>query len=188
MRRMAGRVAVLAALVVASGCATAAKQAISTIRGPQGNFLLEEARPPSAFAAYRVVVVEPFQNRIPRHISASLVRASQAKTVEELTEAGYFDKVLGGEGESAAGTLVIRGKLLDIKSDSIPGQRLISGANHLIAHVQLVDGASGEVLAWAVVRGVVKSVVHSEEGDLAEGLAKGVRKFVKKVVGVEDEE
>ena len=77
---------------------------------------------------------------------------------------------------------------MDYKSGKIPGQRVVGGGDHLIAHVHLVDGGSGKVLAWAVVRGVVKSAAQTDEENYAEGLAKGIKKFVEEVTGREEVE
>jgi len=187
VKRMAGVLGLLVTAALLGGCAVAAKQAVYTITGPRGNYLVEEAEPPEAFASYQVLWVEGFENTLPRHISGSLVRACRAEVVAELREAGYFRRVLAGKGEEPGPALILRGRLLDIKSDRIPGQRIVGGANHLIAHIELVDAETGEVRARGVVRGLVKSVAHSGEGHLAEGLAEGVRKFVKEVVRAREE-
>lgn len=174
--------AILSVVVLsACGCTTAAKQAVYTIRGPEGDFLVEDSRPPGDFASYSSVVVEPFENDLPHNISSYLVAACQQETVSKLAKAGYFQSVSEAIVEKPAHALLIRGKLLDITSDRVPGQRVISGGNHLIAHVQLVDAGTGDVMAWGVVRGVVKSVAQREESNLAEGLAEGVVKFIKNV-------
>ena len=179
--------AILSVVVLsACGCTTAAKQAVYAIRGPEGDFLVENSRAPADFASYSSVLVEPFENGLPRNISSDLVAACQQETVSTLAEGGYFQSVGKATAERPARALLIRGKLLDIKSDRVPGQRVISGGNHLIAHVQLVDAGSGEVMAWGVVRGVVKSVAQREETDLAEGLAEGVAKFVKNVAQLKE--
>ena len=188
MRHGAALVAVVTVCVVASGCTTAVKQVYYGVRGPQGYFLLEQAEPSSTFEPYQTLVVERFENALPKNITPSLVNKVLDKTVEELTEAELFGRVERAAGEPPAGALVIRGKLLDVKSDTIPGQRVISGANHVIAHVWAVDGDSGKVLAWGVVRGEVKSVARGGEGSLGEGLAEGIEEFIEKVTGREKPE
>ena len=187
MRRGVVLVAVLVLLALGSGCTTAIKQVYYTASGPQGSFLVEETEAESAFASYTVAEVQLFNNALPSHIDSELVAMCQAETIEELDEAGLFDSVVSAK-ETSSGALLIRGRLLDYKSGKIPGQRVIGGGDHLIAHVELVDGSSGKVLAWAVVRGVVKSAAQTDEVNFAEGMAKGIKKFIKKVTGREEPE
>lgn len=84
--------------------------------------------------------------------------------------------------------MVITGRLLDITSDKIPGQKVVMGGNHLIARVQIADKATGKVLAEANLRGIVKSAADWDEESLAEGMAKGAQKLLRDLCGWKDEE
>ncbi|MEW6356600.1 MAG: hypothetical protein AB1696_09755 [Planctomycetota bacterium] len=163
------------------GCTTAAKQALYTAAGPQGAYLVIEAGSESPLAAYDQAEVALFANDLPGIIDNSLVLAVQSEIVTVLSEKAIFLEVKAvpsyQQGKTDSPTVVIRGHLVDITSDKIPGQKLIGGGNHLIAVVEMVDKSSGKVLAKANLRGVVKSVVEVGERHLAVGMAKAAEKL-----------
>jgi len=187
MRKLLAIVALVAVIV---GCSTAVKQVYYTATGPQGSYLLVSAESPSALSKYKVLEVAKFENALPGVIEPVLVSLVQRKTVEEMSESGYFQSVVSvpafKKAVAKAPTLVLRGKLVDIVSDKIPGQKLISGGNYIVAAVEVVDKSTGAVLVKGNVRGEVKSVAQTGDESFAEGMAKGVRKLFKKVLGKEE--
>jgi len=167
------------------GCTTAAKQAYYTAKGPQGNCLLVRSDGMDPLRKYNSMEVVRFQNDLPGIIENSLVSTVQSDIVRELKEKGLFLEVTAvpafQKGATQTPTAVLRGRLVDITSDKIPGQKLIGGGNHLIAQVEVVDKASGKVIAVANIRGVIKSVLEGGESDLAHGMARGAKKLCEKL-------
>jgi hypothetical protein len=176
----------LLATAFCSGCGTTAiRQAIYTAKGPQGSFLVISARVHD-LPRYRALEVARFANNLPDSVPNYLVDAVQDDAVNEMAQSGYFESVKAvpalAEGKTGVPTLVLRGIIIDITSDRIPGEKLISSGNHLIAVVEVVDKQTGAVLAKANVRGEVKSVVDTGETSLAEGMARGVKKLFARLL------
>lgn len=174
--------AVVLAVGVCVGCTSmAVKQVVYTATGPEGGFLLVASESDKPLANYDTMEVARFDNDLPGTIDDSMIADVQNEIVFELREKNVFSEVKGvpafQQGKTASPTVVMRGRLVDITSDRIPGQKLIGGGNHLIAVVELVDKSTGKVLAKANVRGVVKSVVESGEKYLAKGMARGAKKL-----------
>jgi len=167
------------------GCATAAKQALYTATGPQGTCLVIMTESEAPLAKYDQAEVALFTSDLPGIIDSSLVCAVQVDMVSLLKESSTFMEIKAvptyQQGAVAQPTVVIRGHIIDITSDKIPGQKLIGGGNHLIAAVELVDKSTGKVLAKANLRGVVKSVVEVGERYLAKGMAKAAEKLCQKL-------
>ena len=190
-------------LLMLTGCFTAAKQVFYTAVGPQGQYLLlKPAAATGQMNRYKAVEVVDFVNDIPSAIKVNVARAVQREIVKRLTDADakrveegkarYLTSVKGvlsfRRGPAATPTMVITGRLLDITSDKIPGQKVVMGGNHLIARVQIADKATGKVLAEANLRGIVKSAADWDEESLAEGMAKGAQKLLRDLCGWKDEE
>jgi hypothetical protein len=178
--------ALLLTLTFCCGCGTTAiRQAIYTAKGPQGSFLVISANV-AGLSRYRALEIAHFANNLPDSVPNYLVDAVQDNAVSEMSRSGYFGSVKAvptiAEGKSDVPTLVLRGIIIDITSDRIPGEKLISSGNHLIAVVEVVDKQTGAVLAKANVRGEVKSVVDTGETSLAEGMARGVKKLFARLL------
>lgn len=175
----------LGLVVLCVGCTTAAKQAYYTATGPQGGCLVVSSEGGAPLAAYNSIEVARFGNDLPGIIDDSLISTVQTSIVSELKEKGLFLEAKGvpsfQQGKAAQPTAVIRGRLIDIVTDRIPGQKLIGGGDHLIAAVEIVDKESGKVLAKANLRGVVKSALEGGDDDLAKGMARGAKKLCEKL-------
>jgi len=168
------------------GCTTAAKQAVYTATGPQGSCLLVKRVGADVLGKYKTLEIAKFENELPGIIDTVLVNMVRDNAVAEMAGSQYFASVKGVaefKKGGPGGILVLRGRLTDMTSDKIPGQKLISGGNHLIARVELLDKATGKVLAYGNVRGVVKSVVETGEEPLAKGMARGIKKMFKELLG-----
>jgi hypothetical protein len=161
---------------------TAAKQAYYTAAGPQGSYLLIAATNTEALSRYKALEVARFANEVPGAVGQALVTGVQDYAVKEMEKSKYFESVRAvqefAKGTPKTPTLVLRGVILDITSDRIPGQKLLD-ANYLVAVAEVVDKETGSVVAKGNVRGVVKSVAETGETPLAEGMAKGIRKMLK---------
>lgn len=170
------------ALAVCLGCTTVAKQAYYTATGPQGSYLLIQSPDFGALERYRVLEVASFENAVPTAVGRLLADAVQTEIVKEMSKSRYFARVAAvpsfTKGKAEAPTIVLRGTILDITIDQIPGQKLLD-QNYLLAVVELVDKETGAVLGKANVRGVVKSVLDSGQTPLAEGMARGVKRLFK---------
>ena len=169
--------------VLCGGCyATAAKEGAQVVMGPQGAFVLIESPGPAELAKYTTVEVAPFENTLPMHISKILADAVQTETVKQLEEKGFFTNVnaVGSSRRaSSSEALLITGRLLDVTTDKIPGQKLVTSGTHLIARVHIKDSAGKDVIT-ANVRGLVKSFTDDEETDPARGFAKGMLELLEK--------
>ena len=165
------------------GCyATAAKEAAYVAMGPQGAYVLIESPGPGELAKYTKVEVAPFENTLPMHISKALADAVQTETVKRLKEEGFFAQVeaVNSCGRASSGdALLITGCLLDVTTDKIPGQKLVTSGTHLIARVRIKD-STGKGVITANVRGLVKSFTDTGETDPARGFAKGVLELLEK--------
>jgi hypothetical protein len=192
---------VLLCLLMLTGCFTAAKQAYYTAVGPQGQYLMLEQHATAAeMARYQGVEVGDFVNEIPSAIKVNVAKAVQRETVRRLIEMdakrmeeGKLRRLTSvravdrfQQGSPPVPTLFITGRLLDITSDKIPGQKIVMGGNHLIARAQVIDKATGKVLADVNLRGVVKSAADWDEESLAEGMAKGVQSLLGDLCGWKD--
>ena len=116
------------------------------------------------------------------HISKILADAVQTETVKRLKQEGFFTEVtaVNSSGSASSGdALLITGRLLDVTTDKIPGQKLVTSGTQLIARVQIKD-LSGKAVITANVRGLVKSFTDDEETDPARGFAKGVLELLEK--------
>ena len=175
------------AVMFAAGCTTAVKQVVYAVRGPQGETLVIEAEPREVFEKYQKVEVTSFENKIPEVIPETVTARVQSETVTEIGKKGIFTSgasaVEKEVGEATEPTLVVSGKLLDISTDEVPGQKIIGSPNHLIAQVEVKDRSSGKVLARANVRGVVKSAVDFNVTSLATGLGRGIEKLLEQLTG-----
>ena len=178
-------------IALCGGCyATAAKQAALIAMGPQGDYVLIESPEPAALAKYTQIEVAPFENTLPMHISKILADAVQTETVKRLKEEGFFaqvESVNNSARASSGDALLITGRLLDVTTDKVPGQKLVTSGTHLIARVQIKDH-SGKGVITANVRGLVKSFTDDEETDPARGFAKGVLELLEKTFEKEKEE
>ena len=168
------------------GCTTVAKQAYYTATGPQGSVLMIMMSSPGEFARFKSLEIARFNNDIPASVGQFLVTTVQDEAVKEMQKSRYFESVTAVpdfvKGKAAAPTLVLRGTILDVTSDKIPGQRLLD-SNYLLAVVEVLDKETGKVLAKANLRGVVKSVADSGETPLAEGMGRAVKKLFKQLTG-----
>ena len=176
--------AAIIALAVCVGCTTVAKQAYYTAKGPQGSYLIVAVKP-GAVERYRALEIARFGNELPAVVGQFLVDSVQENAARQMQESRYLDSVTAvpqfTQGKAEKPTLVLRGTILDIVSDKVPGQRLLD-SNYLLAAVELVDKQTGEVIVKANVRGVVKSIAETGETPLAEGMGKGVRKLFKELL------
>ena len=174
--------AAIITLAVCVGCTTVAKQAYYTATGPQGSYLIISLKSGADLERYRALQVAHFGNNIPSAVGQFLVDSVQQHIAQDLMTSRYFEKVTAvpdfAKGATEKSTLVLRGTILDVTSDKVPGQKLLD-SNYLLATVDLVDKATGEILAQANLRGVVKSVADSGETPLAEGMGRAAKKLFK---------
>ena len=188
MRRTLAAIIVLA---VCAGCVTAVKQAYYTATGPQGSYLIISVKSGSDLERYKTIEVVHFGNNIPSFVGQFLVDAVQEHITQDLMTSRYFAKVTAvpefAKGATETPTLVIRGTILDVTSDKVPGQKLLD-SNYLLASVDLVDKATGEVIVQANLRGVVKSVAESGETPLADGMGHAAKKLFKELLHKTDKE
>ena len=178
---MRSGLAAIVALAVCVGCVTAAKQAYYTATGPQGSYLII-SQTSAPLERYKALEIASFRNDVPSAVGQFLLEAVQEQAVQEMLQSRYFESVTAvpqfTQGKAEKPALVVRGTILDITSDTVPGQKLLD-SNYLLAAVELVDKESGQVLVKANVRGVVKSVAQSGETPLAQGMGRGLKKLFK---------
>jgi len=129
MKKMPIYAALVCLAAFCGGCyATAAKQAALIAMGPQGDFVLIQSPEPPALAKYTRIEVAPFENTLPMHISKALADAVQTETVKRLDEEGFFaqvESVNAAARASSGEALLITGRLLDVTTDKVPGQKLV---------------------------------------------------------------
>jgi len=194
---MLRKLAVLSSVLMLTGCrGTPATQAVrpatQAVRpatvGPEGQYLILRQSPGAApiwMSPYKAVEVAEFENELPGAIKVNVAQAVRRETVALLLQSKNLMSVVPVEGFRRGGTptptLVITGRLLDITSDKIPGEKLLGTGNQLIARVKLCDKTTGEVLVDANVRGWVKSAADFNEEHLATGVARGIKKLLAKV-------
>jgi ABC-type glycerol-3-phosphate transport system substrate-binding protein len=149
---------VLASVLMLTGCrGTPATQAVRTpTAGPEGQYLIVRQGPgaaPTRMTQYKAVEVAEFENELPGAIKANVVQAVRRETVSLLLQSKNLNSVVAVKSFSRGGmptpTLVITGRLVDIASDKVPGQKLLGTGNQLIARVKLCDKMTGEVLVEA---------------------------------------
>ena len=173
------------ALAVCVGCTTVAKQAYYAATGPQGSYLVISSKPGADLEHYKALEIVRFSNNIPSAVGQFLVDSVQEHAAQDMLRSRYFEGVTAVpefvKGKTEKPTLVLRGTVLDVTSDKVAGQKLLD-SNYLLATVDVVDKATGEILAQANVRGVVKSVAESGDTPLAEGMGRGIKKLFKELL------
>ena len=176
-------------LLMLTGClGTIAVQTVHTVVGPVGQYhVIRQNASKSMLAKYRAVEVVKFENTMPVAIPDTVVAAVQTGIVAELRDYRDVTSVTAVDryykSVSLRPTMVMTGKLIDITSDKIPGQKLIGDANHLIARIKLLDKGTGSVLLEANLRGFVKSAVDFKLESLGKGMGRGAADLVEKVFG-----
>ena len=176
-------------LLMLAGCwGTLLSQGFHTVAGPMGRYdIISQQAEQAQMARYRVVEVAKFENSAPTIIKGDLVDAVQLEIVAILSRSGKLDGVVPipsyQKGNAPAPVMVVTGTLLDITKDTLPGERVLSNANHLIARVKLLDKGSGRVLVEANLRGFVKSAVVFPQESLAKGLARATDRLLREVCG-----
>lgn len=188
---MARKLALVGLVLMLPGCVgTLASQTFHTVAGPLGRYdIIDQRAEKAQMARYKNVEIVMFENTIPTMLKENVVETVQMSTVAILSRSGNLSSVIpvASYHKSAVSTptLVITGTLIDVTKDSLPGQRVISNANHLIARVKLIDKGSGTVLVEANLRGYVKSAIDLPQESLAKGLARAADRLLREVCGWE---
>ncbi|KPJ54378.1 MAG: hypothetical protein AMS16_04830 [Planctomycetes bacterium DG_58] len=190
---MVRKVIAVGLVLMLAGClGTVAVQTVHTVVGPMGQFqVIRQYASKSELAKYRAIEVVKFKNTMPVAIPDTVVAAVQTGIVAELRD--YKGVTLERVQVTAVDsyyrsvtltpTMVMTGTLLDITSDEIPAEKLIGGANHLIARIQLLDKGTGAVLLEANLRGYVKSAIDFKQESLGKGMGRGAADLVEKILG-----
>ncbi len=179
--RQAALVGLLLALAAASGCGTAAKQALHTVTGASARYYeIQNAGGQAALDRFRAVGVEAFDpSPLRGAVPAQAPEKVQAAVTKHLAETEMFGQVTAGA--PPAGGLLIRGKFMDFDPGG-SGLRAVGIGEHpfLTAQVELVDAGSGKVIGVAMVTGTAKSAVRGSLDDVADGVGKAVKGLVER--------
>ncbi|HUW56178.1 MAG TPA: hypothetical protein VMZ92_06050 [Planctomycetota bacterium] len=184
---MVKKTALVGLVLMSAGCwGTLATQAFHTVAGPMGRYeIISQSAEKAQMARYKTIEVAPFENTMPTLIKEGVAEAVQSEIVAIISRSGKVISVTPVETyqktAAPAPTLVVTGALVDITKDTLPGERLVSNANHLIVRVKLLDKGSGRVLVDASLRGYVKSAVDLPQESLAKGVARAAERLLKEV-------
>jgi hypothetical protein len=175
----------------AGGCSHALKEGVNVVTGSSGKIsLIQGSQEKVGQLAYDYgsVKVEPFTSdvgdkcpqafldQLPGAIEGQLhyrTRSITEKLSKKKEEMGPF---FSGPADKQ---LIIRGRVIQYESGSGVAEKAIDAMEEAICRIQLVDGASGELIAEANCTGRNKSAIRSGSKELAEGVAKAVQKLLK---------
>jgi hypothetical protein len=182
--------AVVLACVV-SGCSKGIKEGLYVVTGSSGKVsLIQGSQEKVGQLAYDYgsVKVEPFTSdvgdkcpqafldQLPGAIGEQLryrTRSIKDKLSKKKEEMGPF---FSGPADRQ---LIIRGRVIQYESDESVTDKAMGSMEEAICRVQLVDGASGELIAEANCTGRDKSAIRGGSKELAEGVAKAIQKLLK---------
>lgn len=171
MKRMTMVVALVSIALMCGGCLSRAiKESVGAATGPKG-FFAETKAPPSKISSYQNIEVGPINDRFGRTPGQLLATISGAIT-EKLRE----EKLPTGAGGK---TLVIRGVVIYYEKSGAAGQ-LFGPFEEVVTEMEMVDKASGQVIATANCIGRSTTSVNKGVDDKTKGLAKGIVKWVAK--------
>ena len=179
MKRML-LVAVLA-LVVASGCGSALKQAGGAVGGASARYYeVKNLGGKTSLDRFTTVGVETFDTSpMLGAVPSSLAGLVQTAVVKRLVETKMFSSA--ARGAPTRGGLLIRGKFVDFDSGGSSLRAVGFGVNpFLTAQIQVIDTSSNRVLGVAMVTGIVKSIVRTGPSELADGVGKAVKGLVER--------
>lgn len=165
------------------GCSTAAKQAIYTVIGAQGEFYEVQVVNPFELAGYRSVQVQPFTNELGQRVPPEVIVEINEQTPRTVREAGLFYP----EGKQ----LVVRGRIIHYTGRTALAGSIMSVAGsseECVCRVQLIDADSQQVVGEAVCWGQTKSALRRGSGELGQGVGKGVAKWIRQRLPEEERE
>lgn len=178
MKRML-LVAVLA-LVVASGCGSALKQAGGAVVGASARYYeVKNLGGKTSLDRFTTVGVERFDTSpMLGAVPSSLAGLVQTAIVKRLAATKMFGRA--ARGAPTRGGLLIRGKFVDFDPGGSSLRAVGFGVNpFLTAQIQVIDTRSNRVLGVAMVTGIVKSIVRTGPSELADGVGKAVKGLVE---------
>ena len=173
--------AALVSLAAAGGCGIAIQEGAGKALGPAGAVV--PIQPPTLSIAqplreYSRFEVGEFANEIGLQLPADLLPQFRADLPAMLAK--Y--KVAGGPGGK---TLLIRGRVLHYEGSGAVGV-VTSPVEEVVVRTELVDKASGRVLATANCVGRSTTRLNRGVDKKAAGLAKAVAKWIAKLQQVQD--
>jgi hypothetical protein len=157
------------------GCSRAIKEGVGLARGARGVYVPLEplsadpnARPLGEYEYFELgSFTDGFGGKTPPELFAMLPE----KFREEIVSKKLPDNPAGP-------TLVMRGEILHYESENLVGV-VIGPLEEVIARVELVDKASGRVLATGNCVGRTKEAVNQGVEKKAEGLAKALASWIE---------
>ncbi|MBS3733819.1 MAG: hypothetical protein KGY99_02725 [Phycisphaerae bacterium] len=167
--RQAMILALVAGLLVTGGCGTGIREGVGLVRGAKGVHAVIDpmpdaaARPLGQYTRFELgEFTDDFGGRTPRELFRLLPGAFASQIADaELPN------------DASGKTLLIRGRVLHYESQDLFG--MIKGdAEEVVARVELVDKASGRVLATGNCVGRTTNRVNKGVGKKADGLAKAI--------------
>ena len=165
----------LATVSVSTGCSTIAKETVGLVRGASGSMVARDpvSEDPAArpLGEYTQFELGPFTDDFGK-TPASLFTHLETKFAEQLADSRLANR-------SGGKTLVARGTVIHYESEDLIGMA-ISPVEEVVARVELVDGASGQVLGTAncVGRGTTRTTLGVEQK--AAGLSKAILSWIEK--------
>ncbi len=163
-----------AAVLASTGCTTALKQTYYGVTGAKGKFYEVKVVDSGVLATYRSIKVEKFTNELGERVPPKVIAEVNERTPQMVADAELFYP----DGKS----LVVKGRIVHFTGKSgLKGSvgSVIGGGEECVCRVQLVDGASGDLVGEAVCWGIVKSAIRRGSGELGEGVGDGVVKWLE---------
>ena len=182
LRRIIAAVTMGFCLLGSTGCMTAAKQALYTVVGAQGEFYEVQVVKPAILAGYRAVRVESFTNDLGQRVPFEVVDEVNAQLPEIL---GRKSSLFYPEGKQ----LLVRGKIIHYTGrTSLAGSimSVVGSSEECVCRVQLLDEDSQALIGEAVCWGQTKSALRRGTGELGQGVGKGVAKWIRERLPVEE--
>jgi hypothetical protein len=177
------RAALIAGLLVlsmtATGCMTMIGQGASTATGASPRFIeIRSLGSSTIMDSYKSVTVQEFDASLLGGLLPGGIPAdTQAAIILQLRESKLFEGVSTTPG--ARPGIVIRGRFMDYDAGGSALRAFGIAPNpFLSAQITVIDQDSGRELGVAIVRGTVKSLARTGEGELAAGVAKAVREVL----------
>lgn len=177
MKRMTMVVALVSIALMCGGCVgRALKEVWGAGAGPAGSFA-ETKAPPGKISTYQNIEVGPINDRFGR-TPGQLLATISGKITERLRR----ENLPTGAGGK---TLVIRGVVIYYERAGAMGQ-LFGPFEEVVTEMEMVDKASGRVIATANCIGRSKTTANQGVDNKAKGLAKGIVKWIAKHYPEED--
>jgi hypothetical protein len=182
---------ILALASLFAGCSRGISEGVYAFTGSSGKSTLIQGDPAKVALLtqqYGTVKVEPFSNDVGNRCPDQFLNELPLAIQKELLyrDPSVKESLSGKKAEElgpfftgpAEKVLVIKGKVIQYDIGGVVDK--VSGPlDEAICRVQLVDEASGELLAEANLTGRVKSSVRTGPAELAKGVGKAIKKGLK---------